>query len=286
MIPNRSSRTAEGAVLIRTFQQQLPTDQRVLQDPWIASLARSAQRWIARIPFLVRFCLWNFPRMVDYVPVRDRFADEVVDDVVRAGARQIVVLGAGLDTISYRVLQRHPNCCIYEVDHPATQAEKRLRSRQLAAQFGHAIRYVSADFEVDDFRAKLIDCGFRTDQLSAVIWMGVVYYLSEDAVKLTLSRARDLMTTGSQLAFDFWPPSHVEASNDPQLEARRKSYEKMGESLKFGIEPSDLAEFVKPLGFGIARMESINALNQRYVNRDMRLPAGMSVAAVVAEPRE
>lgn len=285
MIPNRSSQTAEGAVMIRTFQQQLPVGQRILHDPWIDSLSRTAQRWIARIPFLVRFCLWNFPRMVDYVPVRDRFADEVVDELVGAGARQVVVLGAGFDTITYRVLQRHPQCRIFEVDHPATQAEKRQRSKRLAATFGSAIQYVAADFEVDDFRPALIRSGFRPHELSGFIWVGVVYYLHEEAVKLTLSRARDLMADGSQLAFDFWPPSHVDVSNDPQLEARRKYYEKMGESLKFGIEPSELAGFVKPLGFGIARMESINALNQKYVNRDMRLPPDMSVASIVAEPR-
>ena len=43
------------------------------------------------------------------------------------GARQVLVLGAGLDTFAYRLEQRH-DLRIFELDHPATQAEKRAGS--------------------------------------------------------------------------------------------------------------------------------------------------------------
>ncbi|MDP1798231.1 MAG: SAM-dependent methyltransferase [Planctomycetaceae bacterium] len=286
MHADRSSQTAEGATFIRTLHQQLPAAERVLHDPWVVQLALFGQRWMARIPFLARQCLRKFPRMVDYVPVRDRFGDEVIDKAVGGGTRQVVILGAGLDTISYRTLSRHPDCVLYEVDHPATQAMKLRRAKRLAAKFGHAIRYVAADFEVDDFREKLITAGFQPNQPSVFIWMGVIYYLSEDAVKQTLSRARDLMTVGSPLALDFWPPSLTEATGDPNFEARRKTYAKMGETLKFGIEPRDLADFVRPLGYGVNQVESINALCRKYVRREMQVAEGMSAAAIVAEPHE
>ncbi len=284
MIADRSSRTAEGALFIRMLQQQLPVGERILNDPWVAHLALFGQRWGARIPFLARYLLKKYPRMVEYVPTRDRFGDEIVDDKIRTGTRQVVVLGAGLDTISYRVLQRHPECLLYEVDHPATQAVKQRRARSLATRFENGIRYVAADFEIDDFRDKLTESGFQSDQPSVFIWMGVIYYLSDEAVRQTLTRARDLMTADSPLAFDFWPPSLTEAGGDPAFEARRKSYAKVGERLQFGINPNDLAAFVKPLGYDVARIESMNSLCQRYVQRDLQSPEGMSAAAIVAAP--
>lgn len=285
MNADRSSHTAEGAIFVRLLHQQLPRRQRILIDPWINRLALYDQWWIARIPFLARYALRKRPRMVDYVPARDRFADEVIDEAVRQGTRQIVVLGAGLDSISYRVLHRHPDCLMYEVDHPATQAVKIRRARPLAAKFAHAIRYIATDFEHDDFRGKLQEGGFRPDQPSAIIWMGVVYYLSEAAVVQTFSRARDLMTVGSPLAFDFWAPTLTQPSGDPEFEQQRQDYAKIGESLKFGIDPLTLADFVKPLGYDVSRSESFNSLDRRYVQRDMKSPEGMCVAAIVAAPR-
>jgi methyltransferase (TIGR00027 family) len=164
MLSHRSSRTAEGATLIRLLQQQLPQQQRVLHDPWVSSIGLLAHRWLAQVPFFAQFCLKVLPRMVDYVPVRDRFADEVVDQALTRGVRQVVVLGAGLDTIAYRVLAKHPHATIYEVDHPNTQQVKRRRVRHLADQHGHNVRYVAADFEKDDFRTSLQASGFRADQ--------------------------------------------------------------------------------------------------------------------------
>ncbi len=212
---------------MRLLQQQLPARERILNDPWACNLASFAQRMIAQIPFMARRALRKYPRM-DYVPARDRFTDELIEDAVRAGTRQVVVLGAGLDTISYRILRSHPDCLMYEVDHPATQAVKKQRARRLATQFGDAIRYVTADFERDNFRDKLIADGFQTQQPAVIIWMGVVYYLSDSAVRQTLARARELMTEGSTLAFDFWPPSLTEDSGDPAFKTRRRRYARLG----------------------------------------------------------
>ena len=60
-----------------------------------------------------------------FVAVRSRFAQDCLAAAVARGVRQVVVLGAGLDTTALR----NPGVMVFEVDHPATQEWKR---RQLA----------------------------------------------------------------------------------------------------------------------------------------------------------
>src|SRR5208282_5568085 len=61
-----------------------------------------------------------------FIAARTRFAEDALAAAVASGLRQLVVLGAGLDTYAYR----NPHAGrlrIFEVDHPATQAWKRER---------------------------------------------------------------------------------------------------------------------------------------------------------------
>ena len=73
---------------------------------------------------------------------------------VEAGVRQIVVLGAGLDTFAY-ASSRREGLRLFELDHPATQAEKRRRLAAAGiAEPPHAV-YVAHDFDHGSFTAAL-----------------------------------------------------------------------------------------------------------------------------------
>ena len=58
-----------------------------------------------------------------FIAMRSRFAEDSARRAIENGVRQILVMGAGLDTFAYR-LQPTPDLRIFELDHPATQAEK------------------------------------------------------------------------------------------------------------------------------------------------------------------
>src|SRR5262250_1533567 len=69
-----------------------------------------------------------------FTAARSRIAEDALSEAVERGVRQIVILGAGLDTFALRNLHGARKIRIYEVDHPATQAWKgqRLAEAQLA----------------------------------------------------------------------------------------------------------------------------------------------------------
>ena len=58
---------------------------------------------------------------------RSRIAEDALSDAVERGIRQIVILGAGLDTFALRNPHAARQVRVFEVDHPATQSWKRQR---------------------------------------------------------------------------------------------------------------------------------------------------------------
>src|SRR5262252_8110002 len=62
-----------------------------------------------------------------FTAARSRIAEDALLKAVERGVRQVVILGAGLDTFALRSPHGARQVRIYEVDHPATQAWKRQR---------------------------------------------------------------------------------------------------------------------------------------------------------------
>jgi hypothetical protein len=75
---------------------------------------------------------------------------------------------------------------IYEVDHPATQAWKRERLAEAQIALPPWLILVPVDFERDDVGEKLVAAGFQQNSPAFFTWLGVVPYLTQDAIGRTL----------------------------------------------------------------------------------------------------
>ncbi|MFF2300192.1 class I SAM-dependent methyltransferase [Arthrobacter sp. NPDC058127] len=98
---------------------------------------------------------------------RVAFFDGAVDRAL-PGTDQLVILGAGFDTRPYR-LPRDTSVNSFEVDAPKTQAVK----REILDKAGIDLRkvaFVPADFEKDDWLAKLVDAGFDLGRPALFLW--------------------------------------------------------------------------------------------------------------------
>ena len=65
-----------------------------------------------------------------HVVLRSRFTEDRLAQAIVRGITQYVILGAGFDTFAYRQPLWAKTLKIFEVDQPATQAQKRLRLEQ------------------------------------------------------------------------------------------------------------------------------------------------------------
>jgi methyltransferase (TIGR00027 family) len=117
-----------------------------------------------------------------FAAARSRIAEDALSEAVDRGIRQIVILGAGLDTFALRNPHGARQILVYEVDHPATQAWKRQRLADARLALPPWLIFVPVDFERDDLKEKLVGAGFQQNSPAFFTWLGVVPYLTEDAI--------------------------------------------------------------------------------------------------------
>jgi len=142
-----------------------------------------------------------------FMAVRNRYAEDELARSIQMGVRQYVILGAGLDTFAYR--NPFPFLRVFEVDHPATQAWKRSCLEKAAIPIPPSVTYVSVDLARPTLSNALRESGFKSDELTFVSFIGVVRYLSWEILESVLSSIVSLVPAGSELVFDFAPPSSL-----------------------------------------------------------------------------
>jgi len=80
------------------------------------------------------------PRLRWFIAARSRIAEDALNVAVNAGTTQLVVLGAGLDTLTYRT-PLAGRLRVFEVDHPATQQRKRQMLADAAIDVPNTLRF-------------------------------------------------------------------------------------------------------------------------------------------------
>jgi len=157
--------------------------------------------------------------------------DDVVDRFL-PGIGQFVLLGAGFDTRPYR-LPQDTTVRSFEVETPQTQLVKRDMLAKAGIDTG-GVGFVPADFETEDWFAKLVEAGFDTGSPALFLMEGVIIYLDHDAVEDTLRKVASC-AKGTALAFDYYTSVSLE-SNAMFWRMARTSTKSAGEPLKFGVD--------------------------------------------------
>jgi len=142
------------------------------------------------------------PGIVLHWMMRKRWIESQVRTAIADGADQVVVLGAGFDTLGVRLTVERPDLRVIEIDHPATLAEKRPAIETMLGS-GRVVL-----LEQDFSRGDALESGLPPDAIdrnrkTIFIAEGLLMYLPELQVRSLL---RDLATAtdkSSQLIFSF-----------------------------------------------------------------------------------
>jgi methyltransferase (TIGR00027 family) len=181
-----------------------------------------------------------------FIAMRSRFAEDSAAHAIEKGVRQILVLGAGLDTFAYR-LERTQDMRVFELDHPATQAEKRRRLAEAQIAEPQHVSYVAHDFEGGSMTAALKAAGLDPDRAAFVLWLGVTPYLTEAAVFATLGELAR-WPGGTEVVFDYTNPAEaVDARNFHREMAERVAAS--GEPFRCYLDSAALHARARKLGF-------------------------------------
>jgi methyltransferase (TIGR00027 family) len=187
-------------------------------------------------------------RMRIFIAVRSRFAEDAAARAIADGVRQVVVLGAGLDTYACR--GGYPDGVrVFELDHPATQAWKRERLAAARIAAPDALTFAPCDFERDQLGAALAAAGFDGAETAFFTWLGVVPYLTEDAIWSTLGYVASL-AGGAQVVFDYSdPPSALPDDQRMAHDLRAARVADIGEAWITHFDPAALHVRLRALGF-------------------------------------
>jgi len=142
--------------------------------------------------------LWG--RFARYFGLRTRVLDDFLLRSVQAGARQVVLLGAGLDSRAFR-LDWPPGCVIFEIDREGVLAFKHEVLDGLSAT-PKAVRIpIPIDLRADWVGA-LTDAGY--DPAAPSVWLaeGLLFYLPNAAETYLIDMVDQLSAAGSALAFE------------------------------------------------------------------------------------
>jgi len=250
MKPNEPSRTALIPARQRAAHQVLDHGS-ILQDPFAMKILREDEKDV--LQFAGTQPLASIGRL--FTAARSRIAEDALSGAVERGIRQIVILGAGLDTFALRSPHGARQIRIYEVDHPATQAWKRQRLAEAQLALPPWLIFVPVDFERDDLGERLVGAGFEQNSPAFFTWLGVVPYLTEDTIGGTLDYIASIQN--SEVVFDYMEPPQAFSEEIRELvTARTEQLEKMDERWASRFEPPGIAAILRSRGF--SHIEDIN----------------------------
>src|SRR4051812_20671132 len=133
--------------------------------------------------------------MADMIALRTAAIDMAVREAIAGGVTQLVILGAGYDGRAWRMSEL-AGVKVFEVDHPATQGDKRAHLSELPPAIG-VVSFVTIDFERESLDIVLDRAGHDRSAPTCWIWEGVVMYLTRDAMRSTLAGIAGRSARGS-----------------------------------------------------------------------------------------
>jgi methyltransferase (TIGR00027 family) len=268
------SRTALAVTLWRARESSRSVSSRLFVDDLARGFLDQRFRWalrISRLPWVGGLVPWS---IIDghwvgsrgTVAVRTRYIDDAVSAALENGVEQVVILGAGFDSRAYRI----PGIArtrVFEVDHPATQAEKkRMVARRLGALPPHVV-FVPIDFSTHTLDAVMPAAGFRSSARTFFICEGVTHYLSAPDVDTLFRYVAASAPAGSEMVFTYIHRTVLDgtaafAGADKTLAIVRRS----GEPYTFGFDPAELPRYLAARRLGLVEDVGAAEHRERYLD--------------------
>ena len=274
MQSGQPSHTALGAATYRAIHQTVESGI-IFSDPFASRILDDETR--ARLDEIAADTSRRPMRL--FVAARSRFSEDVLAACVARGVRQVVVLGAGLDTFSLRNPHAAQGVRVFEVDYPATQQWKRERLYEAGLAIPGSLTFAPVDFERQSLADGLKAAGFDADRPAFFQWLGVVPYLTREAISATLHFIARVPE--SEVVFDYAEPfENLPAGRREHVMAVAARAASLGEPWLSLFDPCGLSEMLRDIGFGEIEDLGLAELTGRFygvLKQDIAIGAGPHV---------
>ena len=279
MKSHRPSRTAHFVALGRALADTGISHVTTFSDPTArVFLDEKGKRSLAKVTDAARaskrsFRLEAARGMADIIGLRTVAIDAAVRAAITDGATQLVILGAGYDGRGWRMSEL-AGVRVFEVDHPATQGDKRSHVSELPPPNAE-VSFVSIDFERESLDVVLQRAGHDASSPTCWIWEGVVMYLTREAMRATLAAVAGRSAAGSTLIVNY----HT---------AHRRFIAKlmfrlMGEPQISAWAPEEMASDLRSVGFVVREDTGMADWNERFAGGRAKVERASYMRVAVAQ---
>ncbi len=192
---------------------------------------------------------WMLPGQFEAFAHRKVFCERQVRDGIEAGATQILVLGAGYDTMGWRLAPNFPHVLFFEIDHPATA---RLKAKGIAAM-GERDNLILLSEDLS--KRKIVDVlktikSWDKSGQTVIVAEGLLMYLSNEAVRNLFCQCALITGDGSRIVFSYIPSDakgHLDVGRWTGLMLWLQTV--AGEPWIWSIRPEQLDPFLAETGW-------------------------------------
>jgi len=239
-----------------------------------ARWAQAALRRQGARPFVSALERLTLPGIQLHYALRKLYLEETARAAIAEGVQQVVIFGAGYDTLALRLSEQFPAVQFIETDHPATQ---RRKIRALAAarrdftrtQPPTNLRFLPVDLTRGRLAATLFNFdSYRANVPTLFIAEGLLMYLAPGEVDALFQTIRDCARRAPLLrfAFTFMEPQRDGRVNfltrsravDAWLGWRREVF-------KWGIGRAELPAYLRERGFTLREIATGDTFRRRYL---------------------
>lgn len=245
-----------AAAYCRRFIAAAPASTRTV----VNALCHPALRWLARLAERL-----TVPGLMLHFMLRKRLIESAVTEAISRGASQVVVIGAGFDTLALRLHRAHPAVNFVEIDHPATQRCKRQVVESDQGVAGNLV-FQPADVTRETLEETLASIPvWRRDASSVFVVEGVLMYLTYAEVAALFRVFGAHGGSGSRVVFTVMEPTaggRIDFHNATPLVRRLLNLWR--EPFMTGFAVAELPAFLHKSGFVLNGVTNAGNLRARY----------------------
>ncbi|MCW8830688.1 MAG: SAM-dependent methyltransferase, partial [Gammaproteobacteria bacterium] len=180
--------------------------------------------------------------------LRKRFIEVKTLEAIEQDTTQVISLGAGFDTLAWRLHSRYPSVQFVEIDHPATSREK-TEAFSRSGLSPENLRFLAVDLTEHDLAGVLAenDC-FDPNKKTLFICEGVLMYLNLGAVTMLF---KTLKQFNSQSNFVFTAIAPMDSRNNNASWLLKLYLKIKNEPLSWSIEQAEIETFLKEQGYDL-----------------------------------
>ncbi|XPV69839.1 MAG: class I SAM-dependent methyltransferase [Halarcobacter sp.] len=198
--------------------------------------------------------------------LRKKFIEEKVLEAIENGITQVVNIGAGFDTLAWRLSKRFPSVNFIEIDHPATSKDK-TKALNASDSILSNLHFIAADLSKVSLDDTLTECkGFDSKLKTLYISEGVLMYLDEIHVSGLFDSLRKLTGKDSIFIFSCMEP-HESSKNNIRILLHL--YLKLkNESYLWYKRDTQLPSFIKKHNYTLLEMADSEVYRKKYLPED------------------